>query len=201
MADEVRTFWDAQAATFDAEPDHGLRDPETSSAWRDVLLARLPVPPADVLDVGCGTGTLSVLLAQEGFRVRGVDLSPAMVALASAKAAAARRPEGLDVTFAEGDASAPPAGPGSYDVVLTRHVLWALPDPRAALESWTRLLRANGRLVLVEGFWHTGSGLSAADCEALLRSIGRDVEVAALRDPALWGADIGDERYVALSLR
>ncbi|WP_435833085.1 class I SAM-dependent methyltransferase [Kitasatospora purpeofusca] len=40
----------------------------------------MPPAPADVLDVGCGTGSLSLLLAEAGHRVAGVDLSPEMVA-------------------------------------------------------------------------------------------------------------------------
>ena len=39
----------------------------------------------------------------------------------------------------------------TYDVVLSRHVLWALPDPVEALRRWSALLRPEGRLVLVEG--------------------------------------------------
>ena len=80
--------WDDQAATFDEAPDHGLRDPRTREAWRRLLVEHLPAPPAEVVDLGCGTGSLSVLLGEQGHLVRGLDLSPAMVARARAKAAA-----------------------------------------------------------------------------------------------------------------
>jgi ubiquinone/menaquinone biosynthesis C-methylase UbiE len=95
--------WDAEAATFDDEPDHGLRDPEVRRAWRALLAGALPPAPARVADLGCGTGSLAVLLAEEGHAVHGVDVSPAMVDRARAKAAAA----GVEVTLARGD-----AGPG-----------------------------------------------------------------------------------------
>ena len=84
--DEARALWDAEALTFDEAPDHGLADPETRAAWRDLLLAHLPPAPARVADLGCGTGTLSVLLADEGYDVHGVDLSPEMIDRARAKA-------------------------------------------------------------------------------------------------------------------
>ncbi len=38
----TREFWDAEAAAFDDEPDHGLRDPATREAWRQLLAAHLP---------------------------------------------------------------------------------------------------------------------------------------------------------------
>lgn len=52
------------------------------------------------------------------------------------------------VTFTLGDVSRPDLAEHTYDVVVSRHVLWALPDPAAALTAWGRLLRAGGCLVL-----------------------------------------------------
>src|SRR5207342_3028713 len=144
--DQMSEVWDAEAATFDDEPDHGLRDPATRAAWLALLTGHLPEPPARIADLGCGTGTLSVLLADAGYAVDGVDFSPEMVTRARGKAA------GRDgVTFAVADASEPPLEPAAYDTVLSRHVLWALPDQPAALTRWMGLLGPRGRLVLVEG--------------------------------------------------
>jgi SAM-dependent methyltransferase len=195
--DETRALWDAEAATFDDEPDHGLGDPATRAAWRELLLEHLPPAPARVADLGCGTGTLSVLLAAEGYDVRGIDLSPEMVARAEAKAEAA----GVAATFAVGDASDPQLPAGSFDVVLSRHVLWALPDPVAGLARWVALLAPGGRLVLVEGRWFTGGGLTSAQTEALVHGTGRSVAVRHLPDPVYWGKEISDERYLAVSVR
>lgn len=197
MSSADPAYWDGQAGAFDDEPDHGLRDPASREAWHHLLAEALPPPPADVLDLGCGTGTLSLLLAEAGHRVTGMDFSPAMVAAASAKAAEARLP----VSFAVGDAADPDAAPGSFDVVLCRHVLWALPEPDAVLARWARLLRPGGRLVLVEGSWSTGAGLTAAECERLVRT-GRDEAVVThLPDPVYWGRAISDERYLLVSRR
>ena len=161
---QAATDWDEQAAAFDEEADHGLRDPMVRGAWQRLLRTLMPPPPARVVDLGCGTGSLSVLLAQQGYQVHGLDLSQAMVAAATAKAEAA----GVPADFERGDAGNPPLPAGSRDVVLARHVLWALPDPDSALARWIALLAPGGRLVLIEGRWDTGTGIPAADCQALV---------------------------------
>jgi ubiquinone/menaquinone biosynthesis C-methylase UbiE len=190
--------WDAAAATFDDEADHGLRDPEVRAAWSGLLLPLLPPPPARIVDLGCGTGSLAAVLAEAGHEVVGLDRSGEMLAAARTKAAASRIRLGLT----RGDAGDPPFAPESADVVLCRHVLWALPDRDAALAAWTRLLRPGGRLVLVEGDWETGVGLPADECrEAVLRHRAEAVVHQVGNDAALWGRPVNDERYVVVSSR
>ena len=85
--------------------------------------------------------------------------------------------------------------------MLCRHVLWALPDPAAAMARWARLLTADGRLVLVEGSWSTGAGLTTAETVALVEGAGLAADPRALDDPAYWGGPITDERYVVVGRR
>ncbi|HSE10354.1 MAG TPA: class I SAM-dependent methyltransferase [Nocardioidaceae bacterium] len=192
---EVRAEWDGYATNYDDEPDHGLRDPSVRSAWRSLLLEHLPAPPARVADLGCGSGSLSVLLAEEGYDVSCLDLSERMLDLARAKASDA----GVDVAFAQGDASYPSLEPGAFDVVLCRHVLWALPDPSDALARWVALLRPGGSLVLVEGRWSTGAGLPARRTTELVREHRSEVAVQHLPEPVYWGREIDDDRYLVVS--
>jgi SAM-dependent methyltransferase len=192
---DQRELWDAEAATFDDEADHGLADPATREAWRALLLGVLPPAPARIADLGCGTGSLAVLLAEEGYAVDGLDLSPEMVARARAKADAA----GVSVDLTVGDAQAPGLPPASYDVVLSRHVLWAMDDPALALDRWLALLASGGTLLLVEGSWSTGAGITAAQAAALVRETGREADVRLLPEPVYWGKEIADERYLLVS--
>lgn len=184
--------WDAEAPDFDDAADHGLRAPDVRSAWRALLSAHLPPPPARVADLGCGTGTLSLLLAESGYTVDGVDLSAGMLERAHAKAG-----DRTDVSFTQADAADPPLRHRAYDVVLCRHVLWALVDPAAALRRWIRLLTPGGCLVLVEGQWSTGAGLTAGQTLGLLEAAGLHGQVQMLDDPAYWGRPIDDHRYLA----
>ncbi|MER5599219.1 class I SAM-dependent methyltransferase [Streptomyces sp. NPDC002265] len=196
--------WDAQAATFDDEPDHGLRDPRVRDAWARRLRDWLPARPGDVLDLGCGTGSLSLLAAEQGHRVTGVDRSPAMVDLAR------RKLTGRDAAFLVGDAAAPPVGERRFDTVLVRHLLWALPDPGRALRHWRDLLRpagspdgtGGGRLVLVEGVWGTLDpvGIPAERLLSLVAPWADEVRMERLSDdPLLWGKEVTDERYAVVA--
>ncbi|MFK4148318.1 class I SAM-dependent methyltransferase [Streptomyces sp. NPDC004065] len=188
--------WDAQAAVFDEEPDHGLRDPGVRAAWAERLDGWLPGRPGDLLDAGCGTGSLSLLAAERGHRVTGVDLSPAMVERARAKLA------GRDAVFLTGDAADPPVGEQCFDVVLARHVLWALPDPARVLRRWRELLRPGGRLVLVEGVWGkvTPVGIPTEHLLTLLAPLLPHTHVERLsEDTRLWGGPVTDERYAVVA--
>jgi 2-polyprenyl-3-methyl-5-hydroxy-6-metoxy-1,4-benzoquinol methylase len=191
------TYWDAQAPTFDNHADHGLRDPRVRDAWRRLLLTHLPPAPAAIADIGCGTGSLSVLLAAEGYAVTGLDFAPAMIRAARAKA----RTAGVSARFVLSDAAAPVLPPGSFDVVLARHVLWAMPDTDQALADWLRLLVPGGTLVLIEGHWSTGAGLTTAEAGRAVLRHRADATITALDDPVLWGAPVSDERYLLVSHR
>jgi SAM-dependent methyltransferase len=210
----ITAYWDAAAADFDAEPDHGLRAEATRAAWsRRLLTSWLPSRRSDVLDVGCGTGSLSALLAEAGHRVTGVDLSPRMADRARAKLAAA----GLPGRFLVGDAAAPPTGDERFDAVLSRHLVWTLPDPHAALADWVSRIRPGGTLILVEGRWRESGqagveyvadaetlpwhgGVTAADLAAAVRPLVTDLRIEPLTgEPALWGGPVTDERYALIA--
>ena len=175
-------------------PDHGLRDPETRAAWRELLLGLLPPAPARIADLGCGTGTLTTLLAAEGYTVDGVDFSPEMVQLARAKAG-----DDPGVTFVEADASAPPLEPASYDVVLSRHVLWAMPSPADALRRWGDLLHRAVGCCSSRARGTPEPGSPHARPRSWSRRSGAPTTTRHLDEAVFWGREIDDERYVVVS--
>ena len=193
---ETQPYWDSQAEAFDNEPDHGLRHPSVRAAWCRLLLDSLPDAPAAVLDVGCGTGSLSILMTSLGHEVVGVDYSPAMIARAVAKTQAT----GYAIPFQIMDAANLAFPKGSFDAIVCRHLLWSFPDPSALLSRWTKLLTPGGRLILIEGYWHTGGGLYAQQCIAALPASVSNNTVRNLSDqPDLWGGQVSDERYVIVA--
>jgi len=145
---QVAAHWDRRAAHFDEDFGHSIRTPGERAAWDRILELVVPSRAAlDALDVGSGTGFLSFELAARGHRVTGVDFAPAMIARARGKAAA----RGVAVRFEEADAERLPFASASFDLVISRHLLWTLPHPEAAIDEWIRVLRPRGRLVVVDG--------------------------------------------------
>jgi SAM-dependent methyltransferase len=149
---QVAAHWDRRAAHFDEDFGHSIGSPAERAAWDRILdLVIPPISPGggplDALDAGCGTGFLALELAARGHRVTGIDFAPSMVARAQEKAAAS----GLAVRFEQGDAENLPYPNGSFDLVISRHVLWTLPHPERALDEWLRVLRPGGRLAVIDG--------------------------------------------------
>jgi len=144
---QVAAHWNRRAAGFDNDFGHSIKTSAERAAWDRILdLVAGGRGTLDALDVGCGTGFLSLELAARGHRVTGVDFAPQMLAEARQKAAAQRH----TVRFEQGDAEALRFPDASFDLVMTRHVLWTLPHPEGAIDEWLRVLRPGGRLAIVD---------------------------------------------------
>lgn len=194
----ARQYWDNAASFFDEEPDHGLRDVQVRQAWIELLKKWLPNRKAVILDAGCGTGSLSSLMAELGHAVTGIDLSPAMIDKAKAKAIAM----GFSLDFQVMDAAVPQFPSRTFDAMVCRHLLWALPEPARVMERWSELLKPGGRLILIEGYWHTGGGLHAGQVVTALPASATLITVEALSSqPQLWGGPVSDERFAVIADR
>jgi SAM-dependent methyltransferase len=123
------------APTYD-EPGNQLIDLEQPVVH--AILAGLPA--GDALDAGCGTGRHAAELVRLGHRVIGLDASPEMLAVART-----RLP---DADLRVGDLTRLPMADGSVDLVVCALALVHVPDLRAALAEFRRVLRAGGHLVV-----------------------------------------------------
>jgi SAM-dependent methyltransferase len=144
VRDRIREYWDRDSETYDRSPSHALTDPVEAAAWRAALGRHLPEPGTHILEAGAGTGSVTLLLAELGYRVTALDLSEGMLARARHKL------EGFDqVEFVVGPADRPPPGP--FDAVVERNMLWTNPDPVGSMSAWREVVRPGGRLLVLEG--------------------------------------------------
>jgi SAM-dependent methyltransferase len=137
-AHELAKAFDGQAAQFERAP---VQTDEAALA-RLVAFAHLPVE-SRVADAGCGPGLVAAAFLAAGHTVHGFDLSAEMIARARKRNAAFGRRAVFeqmsiyDVT-------------GSFDAVVSRHVLHHDPDPLAFVRRQASLLRSGGVLLLVD---------------------------------------------------
>ncbi|MGH9029359.1 MAG: class I SAM-dependent methyltransferase [Acidimicrobiales bacterium] len=186
ILEQVRSFWDADAATYDRSRSHRPSSAAVLAAWTAALARLLPPAPARVLDAGAGTGFLSLIAARLGHAVTALDLSPLMLEQLERSA----RAESLEIETVVGPADRPPEG---FDSVIERHLLWTLPDPVGALKAW-REAAPSGRLVLLESVW------GSVDRFEALRSRLRRLVRTARREPPDHHASYGEALRGALPL-
>ncbi len=141
----IKSRWDEHAKKYDNIPAHGINSEKDKKAVKEALKEVLG-DRKKVLDVGCGTGFLSLILADLGHEVTGVDLSEGMLNRAKEKA----KESGYNILFKIEDAENLYFEDSTFDVVVERHVLWTLPDPEKAIKEWIRVLKKGGKLILIE---------------------------------------------------
>ena len=131
---------------------------------REAYLSRVKFPEsAHVLDVGCGTGAVSRVLASwpSVGEVTAVDPSPIFLAKARELAT-----EISNLSFQEGDARSLPFDDGSFDVAVFHTCLCHIPGPEQALEEAFRVLRSRGHLAIFDGDYATTT-LATGDSDPL----------------------------------
>jgi ubiquinone/menaquinone biosynthesis C-methylase UbiE len=145
---QVAAHWNRRAPHFDEDFGHSIRTSAERAAWERIFdLVLAPGRTLDALDVGCGTGFLTFELAARGHRVTGVDFAVAMLDEALRKATQ----RNVSVRLQQADAEELPFTSRSFDLVTSRHLLWTLANPEAAINEWIRIIRPGGRLVVVDG--------------------------------------------------
>lgn len=148
IRDEIREFWSERAATFDESVGHEVFSEAERRGWHRLIRKHLGAGEGrPALDLASGTGVISHLMHDVGFRVTGLDWSEAMLARAREKS----RLRKTDIRFLVGDAESTMEPRGSYDAIVNRHLVWTLVDPEAAAVEWFALLRPGGKLLVIDG--------------------------------------------------
>jgi len=87
IKDDIRDYWSIRAETYDLSPGHGRMGAGEAAAWQALIRDHLGDGNGRrALDLGCGTGVMSLLMHGAGFRITGLDFAEPMLERARQKA-------------------------------------------------------------------------------------------------------------------
>lgn len=142
MADPITPprFWNRRAAAYAKKPV-----PDAAAYARTLERVRAHLTPSDrVLELGCGTGTTALELAANAAEIIATDYSPAMIDIATSKAASA----GVqNVQFRTGSLDDPALGREGFDVVMAMNLLHLLEDTPKTIRRISELVRPGGLFI------------------------------------------------------
>lgn len=137
---EPKTFWDKTAKKYAKSP---IKNIEAYNQTMERTKAHLS-KDTSVLEVGCGTGSTALLLADSAKHITASDISSAMIEIAQAKAA---EQQVSNVTFVEAGLPDERLNTATYDVVLAFNLLHLLEDLPAGLQQVRTLLKPGGLFI------------------------------------------------------
>lgn len=160
--ERIANYWKKRSGNFLEQRRAELRHP-IADRWIKEINERIPAgKKLRVLDVGCGTGFFSILLAKQGHEVTGIDLTPEMVQYAEILA----REEQADCQFFVMDGEKPDFEEETFDVVISRNLTWTLTDVEGAYQEWKRVLKKGGVLLNFDANYGADNGTKSPDLPA-----------------------------------
>lgn len=139
---KITEYWTKRSDSFQEQRRAELHD-DIAQRWLKEILQYVPKKRLKILDVGCGSGFFTILMAQQGHEVIGVDLTADMITRARELAAE----EKADCTFQVMDAENLEFADEAFDMVISRNLTWTLPDAERAYSEWLRVLKKGGCLL------------------------------------------------------
>lgn len=141
--EQIIHYWEKRSESFLEQRRSELANP-IAKRWMKEIEKQIPAGRRlKILDVGCGAGFFSILLAKEGHEVFGIDLTPEMIENAIQLA----EEENADCCFQVMDAENPMFADETFDVVISRNLTWTLPNAEHAYGEWMRVLKTGGVLL------------------------------------------------------
>lgn len=152
-SESVNHYWNNPACVenYDAGHAEGIGAERDDEIWREELRRHFGTDPLKILDLACGTGFASILAAQLGHHVTGVDQSENMLTAARTKAQSL----GLDIELAQGSVLEPLNLDDVFDMAMCRWAFWTLPEPETAARTALASLKPGGKFVVFDGLWFT----------------------------------------------
>lgn len=150
VLDTLTSYWTDRAHSYSAQNIAEMND-WRRDAWRKLILFYAPQKDRlRILDVGTGPGFFAINLSLTGHDVTAVDVTEHMLWHAKANAES----YGAQVNFVLHRGEFLPFGNDSFDLIVSRNVVWNLEYPEQALSEWNRVLVPGGRMVYFDANWY-----------------------------------------------
>ncbi len=139
----ITDYWNKRASGYSNSVQSELKD-VSQIRWVNAINRYAPsMNRLKVLDIGCGPGLFSIMMATCAHDVMGVDYSEEMLKEARVNAKECNQ----DIEFVKMDAQNLGFADETFDLIVTRNVTWCLEDPKKAYTEWFRVLKKGGRVV------------------------------------------------------
>lgn len=150
QAQKLQRNWTVGAPGYADIVDGEMHD-FRRQVWTDLILSNAGrTGRMRILDVGTGPGFFATIMSLAGNDVTAVDCTEAM--LDEARATAARW--GASPTFLLSDTMSLPFADDTFDLVISRNVVWTILEPERALSEWLRVLAPGGRMIAFDANWN-----------------------------------------------
>lgn len=187
--EDIKDYWTLRAEGYSRSI---LDELEKGDAQKHLKIIKRYIgdeKPLDVLDIGTGPGCFPILMGIEGHNVTGVDYTEAMLEMARSNS----KIFDVNGTFMRMDAQNLNFPDGSFDLILSRNLIWDLENPKKAYQEWLRVLRPGGRMIIFDGNYY----LHLYDNEYAKMESGKD---AAKSHSNLMGVDTNIIKEIARKL-
>ncbi len=158
MQDRINMYWSERADEFSGLRLHDFKS-DLRQKYTEVIKEHITKSgPVKVLDLGTGAGFFALIMADLGCNVTGIDYSDAMLKNAKINA------ENLGhngIIFQQMDAQNLEFPDESFDFIITRNVMWTLPDPQKVYCEMCRVLRPDGAILNFDSNY--GKAFKSAD--------------------------------------
>lgn len=152
MFEQIEQKWTEDSVDYNDLTWYELEHKKITAHWTRELQQLLGSQPLRILEVGCGPAFMSILAARLGHEVKAIDGAAGMVE----KAKKNIQKQKLNVEVCQEDGvTLPMEKKKSYDVILSRDVVWTLYNPEKAFRRWKEVLKPGGKIIYFDGDYQT----------------------------------------------
>lgn len=143
----VRDYWTLRAEGYSQSINDELESGRYKH-WLNIILKHLDGKKnLKVLDIGTGPGFFAIIMGREGHSITAVDYTEAMLEQAKTNC----MKYGVEADFIRMDAQNLSFEDDSFDLVISRNLVWDLDNPVKAYSEWMRVLKPEGKLMVFDG--------------------------------------------------